>query len=129
MYIPKTLHEENVHNNYLMGLIFSSSWRVDPKKKKIPYGDLDFWNFVPKSIRSSVNETFANFYPGLVLHVLHWSHPGLVLHVLCQSLHPREPRSSRQRPPPPASPKRSAGCESEVKVKSEVMTKTFFDLP
>ena len=57
-------------------------------KKKNPYEDLDFWNFVPKSIGSSVSENFANFYPGLVLHVLHWSHPGLVLHVLCQSLHP-----------------------------------------
>ena len=34
MYIPKTLHEENVHNNYLMGLIFSTSWRVGPTKKK-----------------------------------------------------------------------------------------------
>ena len=38
MYIPKTLHEENVHNNYLMGLIFSTSWRVDPKKKKFLTG-------------------------------------------------------------------------------------------
>ena len=41
MYIPKTLQEENVHSNCLMGLIFSTSWKVDPKKK-IPYGDLDF---------------------------------------------------------------------------------------
>ena len=48
MYIPKTLHEENVDNNYLMGLIFSTSWRVDPKKKKIPYGDLDFGILYPK---------------------------------------------------------------------------------
>ena len=38
MYIPKTLHEENVHNNYLMGLIFSTSWRVGPKKKKFHMG-------------------------------------------------------------------------------------------
>ena len=45
MYMPKTLHEESVHNNYLMGLIFSTSWRVAPTKK---------WNFVPKSIGSSV---------------------------------------------------------------------------
>ena len=62
MYMPKTLHEENVQNNYLMGLIFSTSWRVDPKKKKIPYVDLDFRNFVPKSIGSSVSENFANFW-------------------------------------------------------------------
>ena len=38
MYIPKTLHEENVHNNYLMGLIFSTSWRVELTKKKVPIG-------------------------------------------------------------------------------------------
>ena len=38
MYMPKTLHEEYVHNNYLMGLIFSTSWRVGPKKKKVPMG-------------------------------------------------------------------------------------------
>ena len=38
MYMPKTLHEENVHNNYLMGLIFSTSWRAGPKKKKFLMG-------------------------------------------------------------------------------------------
>ena len=38
MYMPKTLHEENVHNNYLMGLIFSTNWRVGPKKKKSLWG-------------------------------------------------------------------------------------------
>ena len=32
MYIPKTLQEENVHSNCLMGLIFSTSWRVAPTK-------------------------------------------------------------------------------------------------
>ena len=51
MYILKTLHEENVHNNCLMGLIFSTIWRVAPTQKKIPYGDLDFWNFVYKRFR------------------------------------------------------------------------------
>ena len=61
MYIPKTLHEENVHY-YLMGVILSTSWMVDPKKKKNPYGDLDFLNFVLKSIGSSVSENFANFW-------------------------------------------------------------------
>ena len=61
MYIPKTLHEENVHNNYLMGLIFSTSWRVAPKKKKIPNGDLDFLKFEPKSIGSSVSDFQQNF--------------------------------------------------------------------
>ena len=62
MYIPKTLHEENVHNNYLMGLIFSTSWRVGPRKKKIPYGDLDFFNFEPKSIGFSVSDFSAKFW-------------------------------------------------------------------
>ena len=62
MYIPKTLHEENVHNNYLMGLIFPTSWRVGPRKKKIPYGDLDFLNFEPKSIGSSVGDFSAKFW-------------------------------------------------------------------
>ena len=38
MYIPKTLHEENVHNSCLMGLIFSISWRVTPKKIKMLMG-------------------------------------------------------------------------------------------
>ena len=38
MNIPKTLHEENVHNNYLMGLIFSTSWSVGPTKIKILMG-------------------------------------------------------------------------------------------
>ena len=48
MYIPKTLHEENVHNNYLMGLIFSTSWRVGPTKKKIPMGIWIFGILYPK---------------------------------------------------------------------------------
>ena len=41
-----------------------NSWQVWglPPRKKIPYGDLDFWNFVPKSIGSSVSENFANFW-------------------------------------------------------------------
>ena len=38
MYIPKKLHEENVHNNYLLGLMFSTSWRVDPTKKNSLWG-------------------------------------------------------------------------------------------
>ena len=54
--------KKNVQGNFLMGLIFRTSWRVAPTKKKIPYGDLDFWNFVPKSIGSSVSENFANFW-------------------------------------------------------------------
>ena len=38
MYIPKSLHEESVYNNYLMGLIFRTSWRVALAKKKFPMG-------------------------------------------------------------------------------------------
>ena len=45
MYIPKTLHEENVHNNCLMGLIFWTSWSVAPKKIKISMG---IWIFQKK---------------------------------------------------------------------------------
>ena len=59
MYMPKTLHEGNVHNNCLMIL---NKLEGCTQEKKIPYGDLDFWNFVPKSIGSSVSENFANFW-------------------------------------------------------------------
>ena len=33
---------EKVLNNYLMGLIFSTSWRVAPNKNQNPYRDMDF---------------------------------------------------------------------------------------
>ena len=62
MYISNTLQEENVHSNCLIGLIFSTSWRIAPTKKKNPYGDMDFWNFVPKSIGSSVGNFLAKFW-------------------------------------------------------------------
>ena len=42
-----------MHNNYLMGLKFGTSWRVALTKKKIPYGDLDFLKNGCKSIGSS----------------------------------------------------------------------------
>ena len=48
MYIPKTLHEENVHNSYLVGLIFSTSWRVAPKQNQNLYGDMDLNKKVSK---------------------------------------------------------------------------------
>ena len=38
MYIPKKLQEENVHNNYLMGLIFSTSWKNLLRKIKFLIG-------------------------------------------------------------------------------------------
>ena len=48
MYISKMLQEENVHNNCLMGLIFSTSWRVAPKKKKFLMGIWIFGILYPK---------------------------------------------------------------------------------
>ena len=48
MYIPKTLQEENVHSNCLMGLIFSTSWMVGPEKKKFPTGIWIFGIMYPK---------------------------------------------------------------------------------
>ena len=47
MYMPKTLHEENVHNNYLVGLICWTSW-VAPKKKKFLTGIWIFGILYPK---------------------------------------------------------------------------------
>ena len=38
---------EKVHNNYPMGLIISTSWRVAPRKQ-IPNGDMDFSKKVSK---------------------------------------------------------------------------------
>ena len=37
-HIYKSLHEESVHNNYLMGLKFGTSWRVALTKKKFLMG-------------------------------------------------------------------------------------------
>ena len=61
MYIPKTLHEENVHNNYLMGLIFSTSWRVDPTKKNSLRGS-GFLEFCTQKYRILRKWKFANFW-------------------------------------------------------------------
>ena len=36
MYIPKSLQEENVHNNCLVGLRVWTNWSVDLTKIKIP---------------------------------------------------------------------------------------------
>ena len=52
----------NVQANLLMGLIFRTGWRVAPTKKKILYGDLDFWNFVYQSIWIIVGESMAKFW-------------------------------------------------------------------
>ena len=38
MYIPKTLQEESVHNNFLMGLIFWTNWGpADPNENPPMY--------------------------------------------------------------------------------------------
>ena len=50
-----------MHNNYLMGLKFGTSWRVALTKKKIPYGDLDFMKNGYKSIGSSVRDFLGKF--------------------------------------------------------------------
>ena len=44
MYIPKSLQEENVHNNCLMGLISRTNWGPDQQKSKTPLSH-DFFNF------------------------------------------------------------------------------------
>ena len=61
MYISKTLHEENVHNNCLMGLIFLTSWRVAATKKKIVWGS-GFLKNEYKSIGSSLRNFVAQFW-------------------------------------------------------------------
>ena len=48
MYISKTLQEENVHSNCLMGLIFSTSWRVAPTKNFFLMGIWIFGILYPK---------------------------------------------------------------------------------
>ena len=60
MYIPKTLQEENVHNNYLMGLIFSTSWKNLLRKIKFLMG---IWIFYIRSHFQIENS------PSLLLHV------------------------------------------------------------
>ena len=70
MYIPKTLQEENVHNNYLMGLIFSTSWRVDPKKKKNLMG---IWIFLKISKFGQKNQGGSQL-PILVNNTLTFTH-------------------------------------------------------
>ena len=52
MYIPKTLQEESVHNNCLMGLIFWTNWGPD-QKKSCRNGDFEFFLSGPQK--------FANF--------------------------------------------------------------------
>ena len=48
MYIPTTLDEENVYSNCLIDLIFPTSWRVGPKKRKFLIGIWIFGILYPK---------------------------------------------------------------------------------
>ena len=61
MYIPKTLQKENVHNNYHMGLTFSTSWRVGPKKKKFPMGIWIFAILCTNVFELSIDNPCQNF--------------------------------------------------------------------
>ena len=69
-YIPKSLHEESVHNNYLMGLIFGTSRRVALTKKNSVWG----YGFFKKGFKSngfqvvvwSQNLRFSYFSFGLI---------------------------------------------------------------
>ena len=62
MYIPITKTEEKCAGQLSYGFNIQDKLEGCTHEKKIPYGDLDFWNFVPKSIGSSVGENFANFW-------------------------------------------------------------------
>ena len=65
MYIPKSLQEENVHNNCLMGLIFWTNWGPDQQKSKHHFHMI-------------FKKTFQK-YRFLVVFL----NQALVLHVLC----------------------------------------------
>ena len=77
-----------MHNNYLMGLMFGTSWMVALTKKKFHLG---IWIFgiLYKSIGSSVWKNFANFRGSIT---------RLVLHVLCPSHNPTSLASSVPKP-------------------------------
>ena len=71
MYIPKTLKEENVHSNCLMGLIVSTSWRVGPTKKNSLWGSefLEFciqkYRIVCKKILTKILAFSENSFKGI----------------------------------------------------------------
>ena len=64
MYKPKTLQEESVHNNRLMGLIFWTNWRVDLNKIKIPIVIRFFEKWVQKYqiLRTEFEGQFLGFH-------------------------------------------------------------------
>ena len=75
MYIPKSLQEENVHNNCVMGLMFWTNWGPDQQKSKTPVSH-DFWkNFAKVSV------SVGNFEPDASLartvpKKRHWPRPA-----------------------------------------------------
>ena len=75
MYIPKSLQEENVHNNCFMGLMFWTNWGPDQQKSKTPVSH-DFWkNFAKVSV------SVGNFEPDASLartvpKKRHWPRPA-----------------------------------------------------
>ena len=62
MYIPITKTEEKCAGQLSYGFNIQDKLEGCTHEKKIPYGDLDFWNFVPKSIGSSVGNFSAKFW-------------------------------------------------------------------
>ena len=60
MYIPKSLQEENVHNNCLMSLIFWTNWGPDQQKSKTQLSQ-DFQKHFPKvSVSGRIFEPSAS---------------------------------------------------------------------
>ena len=56
MHIPKSLHKEFMQNNFFMGLIFRTSWRVDLMKIKITICRTIFWK-----LRVKVSDSYKEF--------------------------------------------------------------------
>ena len=99
-----------------------------PPRKKIHYGDLDFWNFVPKSIGSSVSENFANFWrfqkirlKGFLLENLPRKPPWASL--ARSALEPPWPSLARSvpKPSPPENPDLIANDLHLLKARSEAL--------
>ena len=61
MYIPLIKNEEKCAGQLSSGFNIQDKLEGCTYEKKFPYGDLDFLNFEPKSIGSSVSDFFAIF--------------------------------------------------------------------
>ena len=80
-----------------------------------------FWSFQKFRLKWFFYKIDPGSHPRLVLHVLCPRHPRLVLHVLCPTLRPQKPYALVV--------KVKWKVKKWKSEKSEVMTKTFFDLP